>query len=158
MAHYDFNMPIAEAQARKLKVNDTDKAYLEALHNAEITQSDDAFKVFIDDLKAGEEAGLDPKMQALLHVARIVARRALDLTSDDVEAATSAGATDGDVQLAVLIAAAFSMYNRMVDGLRARTAAEPEAYDARAAEIARTGYSAPAALPPAARPAASATR
>jgi arylsulfatase A-like enzyme len=35
----------------KLKVNDTDKAYLEALHNAEITQSDTAFGTFIADLK-----------------------------------------------------------------------------------------------------------
>lgn len=34
-----------------LKVNDTDKAYLEALHNAEITQSDAAFGVFLQDLK-----------------------------------------------------------------------------------------------------------
>jgi arylsulfatase A-like enzyme len=34
-----------------LKVNDTDKAYLEALHNAEITQSDSAFAAFIQDLK-----------------------------------------------------------------------------------------------------------
>jgi arylsulfatase A-like enzyme len=38
-----------------LKVNDTDKAYIEALHNAEITQSDTAFGVFIQDLK---DAGL----------------------------------------------------------------------------------------------------
>jgi arylsulfatase A-like enzyme len=36
----------------KLKVNDTDKAYLEALHDAEITGSDAAFKTFIADLKA----------------------------------------------------------------------------------------------------------
>src|SRR5262249_45882873 len=36
----------------KLKVNDTDKAYLEALHDAEITGSDAVFKTFIDDLKA----------------------------------------------------------------------------------------------------------
>ena len=35
----------------KLKVNDTDKAYLEALHDAEITQSDAAFATFIADLK-----------------------------------------------------------------------------------------------------------
>lgn len=35
-----------------LKVNDTDKAYLEALHNAEITQSDTAFGMFLADLKA----------------------------------------------------------------------------------------------------------
>jgi arylsulfatase A-like enzyme len=35
----------------KLKVNATDKAYIEALHNAEITQSDTAFAAFIQDLK-----------------------------------------------------------------------------------------------------------
>jgi choline-sulfatase len=35
----------------KLKPTDTDKAYLEALHNAEITESDDLFGAFIADLK-----------------------------------------------------------------------------------------------------------
>jgi arylsulfatase A-like enzyme len=35
----------------KLKPNDTDKAYLEALHNAEITESDSYFGAFIADLK-----------------------------------------------------------------------------------------------------------
>ena len=48
--------------------------------------------------------------------------------------------TDADVQLAVLIAAAFSMYNRMVEGFRARTAPTPEAYRERAGEIATHGY------------------
>ena len=48
---------------------------------------------------------------------------------------------DADVQLAVLIAAAFSMYNRMVDGFRAKTPPTPEAYRARASEIAEQGYS-----------------
>jgi len=65
----------------------------------------------------------------------------------DVAAARNAGATDADVQLAVLIAAAFSMYNRLVDGFRARTLASPEAYRARAAEIASHGYSAPPGTP-----------
>jgi len=35
------------------------------------------------------------------------------------------------------------MYNRIVDGLRARTPASPEAYRAHAAEIAEGGYSDP---------------
>jgi arylsulfatase A-like enzyme len=43
---------LGSIKAGKLKVNDNDKAYLEALHDAEITQSDAAFKTFIDDLKA----------------------------------------------------------------------------------------------------------
>ena len=43
---------LGQIKSGKLKVDDTDKAYLEALHNAEITQSDAAFKTFINDLKA----------------------------------------------------------------------------------------------------------
>lgn len=108
----------------------------------------------LDDLKIGSVDRLDPKLQALARIARAVARRALDLTESDIAAATAAGASDGDVQLAVLIAAAFSMYNRMVDGFRARTAPVVEAYEARAAEIAARGYAAPSALTPPARPSA----
>jgi hypothetical protein len=79
-------------------------------------------------------------MQALMHIARTVRLEPLDLTAADVGAARDAGASDQDVQLAVLIAAAFSMYNRIVEGFRARTAPNPEAYRARAGEIAEHGY------------------
>lgn len=101
----------------------------------------------LEGVKRGSSEGFDAKMQALLHIARTVRRDPLALTGEDVQAAHDAGATDGDVQLAVLIASAFSMYNRMVDGLRARTAPVTEAYRARAAEIAENGYSAPSAIP-----------
>jgi len=84
---------------------------------------------------------LAPKMVALLAIARSVQRDPRSLTRQDVVRALDAGATDEDTQLAVLIASAFCMYNRMVDGLRARTPASPEAYRARAAEIAEHGYS-----------------
>ena len=80
-------------------------------------------------------------MRALLHVAETVRREPRDLTAADVAAAHAAGAADGDVQLAVLIAAAFSMYNRMVEGFRARTLPSADAYRSRAAEIAAHGYS-----------------
>jgi uncharacterized peroxidase-related enzyme len=95
----------------------------------------------IDVLKNGASDGFDPKMQALLNISRTVRRSGLDLSADDVQAALDAGASDADVQLAVLIAAAFSMYNRMVDGFRAQTPPSAEAYRARAAEIAAHGYS-----------------
>jgi uncharacterized peroxidase-related enzyme len=98
----------------------------------------------IDAIKTGASDGLGDKLRALLHVARTVRRNPLELTAADVDAAHAAGATDGDVQLAVLIAAAFSMYNRMVDGFRAVTPPTPDAYRPRAAEIAEHGYSAPA--------------
>ena len=94
----------------------------------------------VDRIKEGSSDGLGEKMAALLHISRTVGRNARALTAADTQAALDCGATDADVQLAVLIAAAFSMYNRMVDGLRAPTPPAPEAYRARAAEIAEHGY------------------
>ncbi|HEU4671978.1 MAG TPA: carboxymuconolactone decarboxylase family protein [Candidatus Limnocylindrales bacterium] len=101
----------------------------------------------VDAAKVGSFGEFDSKMQALLRIARTVARAPLELASGDVDAARDAGATDADVQLAVLIAAGFSMFNRLVDGFRARTAPVIEAYDARAEEIAENGYAAPPAAP-----------
>lgn len=95
----------------------------------------------IDGIKLGSSDGFDGKMRALLHIAQTVRREPRDLTASDVDAAQADGATDADVQLAVLIAAAFSMYNRMVEGFRARTPPTAEAYRARSAEIAAHGYS-----------------
>jgi uncharacterized peroxidase-related enzyme len=103
----------------------------------------------LDNLKEGSSEGFDPKMQALLHIARTVRRDPRALTRGETDAACTAGATDADIQLAVLIAAAFSMYNRLVDGFRARTPANVEMYRQRADEIAEHGYSAPSAVAPA---------
>jgi len=99
----------------------------------------------IDEAKTGSFESVDARLRALLDIARVVQREPRDLTAADIAAALAAGATDADVQLAVLIAAAFSMYNRMVEGFRARTPPSPEAYRERAAEIAAHGYSQPAA-------------
>jgi alkylhydroperoxidase family enzyme len=105
----------------------------------------------IDEIKVGSSEGFDDKMRALLHIARTVRRNPLELTAADVAAANEAGATDGDVHLAILIASAFSMFNRLVDGFRAVTPRSAEVYRERAAEIAEHGYSAPVpAGPPAA--------
>lgn len=109
----------------------------------------------LDVIREGSSDGLSSKMRSLVHIARLVQAAPLRLTRADVDAATAAGASDADVQLAVLIAAAFSMYNRMVDGLRARTPASEDAYAERAEEIAERGYSAPRPAPqPTGEPAA----
>ena len=80
--------------------------------------------------------------------ARVVRADPLRLTAGDVAAAKNAGASDADVQLAVLIASAFSMYNRMVDGFRAVTPPSAEVYRERAEQIAASGYSEPPAAAP----------
>jgi uncharacterized peroxidase-related enzyme len=95
----------------------------------------------VDQIKLGSSDGFDPKMQALLHIARTVRREPRDLTATDVQVALDAGASDQDVQLAVLIASAFSMYNRIVEGFRARTPPTAEVYRERAEQIAEHGYS-----------------
>jgi uncharacterized peroxidase-related enzyme len=102
---------------------------------------------FIDIVKTGSSEGLDDKMCALLYIARTLAETPRGLEEADIRAALDAGATDQDVQLAVLIASAFSMYNRLVEGFRARTAPSTEAYRERAGEIADHGYQLPAPAP-----------
>jgi uncharacterized peroxidase-related enzyme len=118
-------------------------------HASALLQRDGTVELLplIDVAKVGGSDGFEPKMRALMHIARTVARAPRDVTRDDVAVALDAGATDADVQLAVLIAAAFAMYNRMVDGLRAKTPGSPDAYRERAAEIAANGYSAPRPQP-----------
>jgi alkylhydroperoxidase family enzyme len=104
---------------------------------------DEARKPLVDELLVGALDGFDPKMRALLTIAGVVRHDPLELTAEHVAAATSAGATDGDVQLAVCIASAFSMYNRLVDGLRTMTPPTRDAYGESAQRIADQGYSRP---------------
>lgn len=90
--------------------------------------------------RSGAE-GLDARMTALAAIARQVAVDPRGLGRADVERALAAGASDGDVQLAILIASAFCMYNRMVDGLRAATPPDPAMFGETAVRIADHGYS-----------------
>src|SRR3954453_10132503 len=98
----------------------------------------------IEIVKTGSSEGLDEKMCALLFIARTLAEAPRGLTEADIRAATDAGATDEDIQLAVLIASGFSMYNRLVEGFRARTAPTPHAYRERAGKIPAPGSAPPA--------------
>ena len=72
----------------------------------------------IDDIKAGlPETEVSDKLRALLHIAHQVQRNGKNVTEEDVAAARELGATDNEIHDTVLIAAAFCMYNRYVDGL-----------------------------------------
>jgi uncharacterized peroxidase-related enzyme len=85
-------------------------------------------------------APLSPKITALLLVAGAVQRGGKQVTTDLVEAAKAAGATDVEIHDTVLIAAAFCMYNRYVDGLATFAPDDPEAYAAQAERIVAYGY------------------
>lgn len=87
-----------------------------------------------------ETAAISPKLKALLAIAVRVQEGGKQVGPADIDRARAEGASDLEIHDAVLIAAAFCMYNRYVDGLAAWTPAEPTSYRARAARVAAEGY------------------
>ncbi|QTE37437.1 peroxidase-related enzyme [Mucilaginibacter gossypii] len=74
------------------------------------------------------EAPISNKLKALLNIAGKVQILGKEVKQEDIDAARAEGATDREIHDAVLIAAAFSMFNRYVDGLASLTPTDPEAY------------------------------
>jgi AhpD family alkylhydroperoxidase len=91
-------------------------------------------------LAGGVEAGPDALMEALLTIADRVRVDGRSVTADDVARARAAGADDQAVHDTVLIAAAFSMFNRYVDGLDTRLPDDPGQYEQRGRILAERGY------------------
>lgn len=85
-------------------------------------------------------AEISPKLKALLNIAGKVQQDGKLVTTADVDAARREGATDFEIHDTVLIAAAFCMYNRYVDGLGTHQPADPAFYRERGKRVAREGY------------------
>ncbi|KXK59655.1 carboxymuconolactone decarboxylase [Micromonospora rosaria] len=85
-------------------------------------------------------AEVSAKLQALLHIAGAVQKTGRAVTPKLVEAARSEGATELEIHDTVLIAAAFCMYNRYVDGLGTQLPEDPTAFEQRARQIKANGY------------------
>ncbi|GAA0383346.1 carboxymuconolactone decarboxylase family protein [Microbispora corallina] len=95
----------------------------------------------VEQVRADLDAAPVPsKLRALLRIAGKVQRGGREVTEEDVRAARAEGATDLEVHDTVLIAAAFCMFNRYVDGLATSAPDDPEAYAAMAEQIVTTGY------------------
>jgi alkylhydroperoxidase/carboxymuconolactone decarboxylase family protein YurZ len=87
-----------------------------------------------------QTAPISGKLKALLNVAGKVQQGGKKVTADDVAAARAEGATDLEIHDTVLIAAAFCMYNRYVDGLATFTPTDQATYDQMGATLAAQGY------------------
>ncbi|SRR5579871_359602 len=87
-----------------------------------------------------QHADISDKLKSLLNIAGKVQQGGKHVTDDDVENARKHGATDKDIHDAVLIAAAFCMFNRYVDGLAANTPTDLSTYPPRAKQVAEKGY------------------
>jgi uncharacterized peroxidase-related enzyme len=84
-------------------------------------------------------AAVSEKMKALLTIAGKVQEGGQHVTTEDVERARAKGANDKEIHDTVLIAAAFCMYNRYVDGLATWAPTEPEMYRANGETAGRAG-------------------
>jgi alkylhydroperoxidase family enzyme len=87
-----------------------------------------------------ESAAISSKLKALLAIADQVRQSGKQVQPADIERARRHGATDVEIHDTVLIAAAFSMYNRYVDGLATWAPQDPAAYREEGAKLAREGY------------------
>lgn len=87
-----------------------------------------------------QHADISDKLKALLVIASKVQKGGKHVTPDDVEHARSLGATDLEIHDTVLIAAAFCMFNRYVDGLGTWQPHDDAMYRERGKRVAREGY------------------
>ena len=94
-----------------------------------------------------ETAGISEKMKALLVIAGKVQQSGKQVSEDDVARARKHGATDKEIHDTVLIAAAFCMYNRYVDGLATWQPEDPAMYAAMGQHLATHGYTTPSIKP-----------
>ena len=97
----------------------------------------------VDILADIDHAPVPAKLRALLHIAAAVRESGHAVTPALITTARAAGATDREIHDTVLIAAAFSMFNRYVDGLATSTPDSPDAYLPGALRIAANGYRRP---------------
>ena len=89
-------------------------------------------------------APVPAKLRALLDVAAAVRHSGHAVTTAHIDAARDAGATDLEIHDTVLIAAAFCMLNRYVDGLATVAPDDPAVYAAGARRLTTMGYLMPA--------------
>ncbi|HEY0543972.1 MAG TPA: peroxidase-related enzyme [Pyrinomonadaceae bacterium] len=87
-----------------------------------------------------QEAALSEKMKSLLVIAGKVQQGGRRVSDEEVSQARAAGADDKAIHDTVLIAAAFCMFNRYVDGLATRAVEDAAAYEQIGAVLAEQGY------------------
>jgi uncharacterized peroxidase-related enzyme len=87
-----------------------------------------------------QQAPISEKLKRLLVIAGQVQQGGKQVTHAAVESAREQGATDIEIHDTVLIAAAFCMYNRYVDGLATWQPRDEKMYEQMGAHLAHEGY------------------
>jgi len=96
---------------------------------------------YIDAVKSDfRSTNISDKLKSLLAIAESVQKGGKYVTESQVMEARNLGATDAEIHDTVLIAAAFCMYNRYVDGLATWAPQDRDVYVKRAKQRAELGY------------------
>src|ERR1700745_1525815 len=110
--------------------------YCTASHAATASAQLPEGRTLVDQVCAAPQtAPVTAKLAALLRIAGAVQQGGKSVEEKDVTAARDAGATDREIHDAVLIAAAFCMYNRYVDGLGTLPASDLAVYETAAQSV-----------------------
>ncbi|MEX2513535.1 MAG: peroxidase-related enzyme [Cyclobacteriaceae bacterium] len=107
--------------------------------NAHLGDAGHTVGCLVEDINSAQVTN---KLKALLRLAAKVQQSGKLVSVQDIETAKETGASDEDIHDAVLIAAAFCMYNRYVDGLGTTPAALDE-YPDMGKRLAKKGYKYP---------------
>ena len=94
-------------------------------------------QLVLDVKQDSESAGVSDKLKALLAIAGKVQHGGKKVLAEDIERARLHGATDLEIHDTVLIAAAFCMYNRYVDGLATWAPQDADRYRQQGARLAQ---------------------
>jgi len=96
---------------------------------------------YIDAVKKNAETThLSEKLKSLLAIAASVQKGGKQVSAEQIERAKSADASDTEIHDTVLIAAAFCMFSRYVDGLATWAPGDREFYVRRGKQRAEEGY------------------
>ena len=115
--------------------------YCHTSHGATACQYLDGDKALVDQVRKDyRHAPISEKLKALIAIAALVQKSGKAVTPEAIEAARAEGATDREIHDTVLIAAAFCLFNRYVDGLGATTPTDLSSYDARGKQIAAGNF------------------
>jgi uncharacterized peroxidase-related enzyme len=116
--------------------------YCHTIHGAIATHDFGCDEDLMNQVKQDyQSAPISDKLKALLTVAIKVCQGGKNVSRDDIIHARRLGITDKEIHDTVLIAAAFCMFSRYVDGLATIAPHDPDFYRIRAEQIATDGYS-----------------
>ena len=115
--------------------------YCGTSHGASAARLLDGDEALVESVKCDfESAEITEKLKALLNIAAKVQRSGKEVSTADVDRARQSGASDMEIHDTVLIAAAFCMLNRYVDGLGTVAPSDMESYRERAKTVVEHGY------------------